>query len=114
MYSIFSEAPYSLIPILAGGLLILVAVFQRPVMRFLRMRPPSELYTLPRLQRSARITEFMSRIMVILFGVFAILQGAGPRLLTPDAVYALSVALIALVGLLLLGVFAVTLVHWKA
>ncbi len=114
MNSIFSDPTYIIFPILGGLLLILLALFQRPVMRFLRMRPPSELYTLPRLKRSARITEVMSRVMVILLGVFAILQGAGPRLLTPDAVYALSVALIGLVGLLLLGVFAVTLAHWKA
>jgi hypothetical protein len=113
MITVFSN-PGNLVFFGSGILAILLAVFQRPVMRFLHMRPPSELYTVPRLQRSARITEKMSRVMVVLLGVSFIVEGAGPQFLPPETVFALCVALISLVGVLLLVSLAVTLAHWKA
>jgi hypothetical protein len=113
MTTLYSH-PTNIVFFVCGILVVLLAVFQRPVMRFLRMRPPSELYTIPRLQRSARITEKISRVMMVLLGVTFIIQGGGPQFLAPETVFALCVALISLVGLLILGMLGVMLVHWKA
>jgi hypothetical protein len=117
MNSINSDPIYSLtslIWIFGGGLTILLEVFQRPVMRFLRMRPASELYTLPRLKRSARINEAIMRPTVILLGAAFILQGLGPHFLAVETVNMLFMTLMGLVGLGILVSLAVTLAHWKA
>ena len=100
-------------PLLMGGLAILIAVFYRQLMRFIRIKPLYDVYTNPRLQRSARITENLVRLFFVLFGLGFLVDGIGPRFLPGEATYIASMVLIGLAGLVTLAAIVVVLANWK-
>jgi hypothetical protein len=102
------------LPILLGMAFMLLGWFSLPLQRRIGIRPPSEVYTIARLRRSARITEQLGRLFLGVFGIFIIVQGVGPRLWSPKTTYAVSIGVMGLAGLIVISAMGVILAHWKA
>jgi hypothetical protein len=114
MIPALSDPANIFISVSAGALLILVGWFNQPLQRRFGIRPASELYSVPRLKRSARITEQLGRFFLILIGIFLISEGVGPRVLSIQAAGIVSMTLVGLAGLIALAMIGVTLAHWRA
>jgi hypothetical protein len=73
----------------------------------------SEVFTTPNLKRSSRIIERISRWFVIIMGISFLVQGLGAML--PNNIgYGLFSVLLGLSGLLLVAMFVIAIVNWKA
>ena len=101
-------------PLLVGGVLILFALLNRPLLRLLKMKPMSEVFTNPRFQRSARISEELARLVLAVLGVSYLVQGLGPLFLSSAVVQSTAWVLLGLAGVVLLVGIGVNLLHWKA
>ncbi len=109
-----AEETIRLFPTVFGGLVILVALMEKYIMRLLGLTPRSEIFTTPRFQYSARITEKLARVFLFLFGLGFLVQGVGYRLFSEQFADAISLAALGLSGLVVLVIFGVVLFHWKA
>jgi hypothetical protein len=114
MFQTSNDQTIIIFPLLMGSLAILLALFNRPLLRFIRIKPMSEVFTTPRLQRSARITEKLGLLFLVVFGVGFLVQGVGPRFLSSEATYIASLTILGLVGLIILAAVVVVLANWKA
>lgn len=96
----------SIFPILMGCLAIVLALLARQFLSLIGLKPRSEVFTNPRFQRSAKITEDLVRLFLLVVGVGFLVQGVGPLFL-PDAVTQLveivSVGLSVLIVLVVIG-----------
>lgn len=97
-----------------GFLIILVALFNRQLLRLIKMKPMSEIFTNPKFQRSAKITERLGQLFLLIFGLSFLVQGIGTQFLSIQATYTVSVIFVGASGLLILAMFIVVLVNWKA
>jgi ABC-type uncharacterized transport system permease subunit len=101
-------------PIFIGCLAILLALLNRQLLRFIGLKPLSEVFTTPRFQRSAKITEKLMRLFLLVFGIGFLVQGAGNQFLSSEVTYAVSITILGLLGLIILAAFGVVLANWKA
>jgi hypothetical protein len=97
-----------------GILIILAALFNKQLMHWIKIRPMSEVFTNPRFQRSAKITEILAQIFLLVFGISFLFQGVGARFLSSGTTYTVSVIILGISGLIVLTVFIVVLANWKA
>lgn len=99
--------------IIVGSLVILMGLFNRQMLRLLRLKPLSEVFTTPNLKHSSRLIEQIGRWLVIILGVSFLVQGLGAVL--PDGLgYRISSVLVGLSALLLLAIFGIAIVNWRA
>jgi hypothetical protein len=97
-----------------GSLVILLALLNKQLLRFIGLKPLSEVFTTPRFQRSAKITEKLGRLFLVVFGVGSLIQGIGPLFLPNKVTLGVAIATVGLLVLILLATFGVTLANWKA
>jgi len=97
-----------------GILFILLALLNKQLLRWIGIKPMSEVFTNPNFQRSARITEKLGRLFLVVFGVGYIVQGVGPLFLSSEVTYRVSITVAGLSGLIILAMFIVVLANWKA
>jgi len=109
-----SNYPIMILFSLVGILFILLALLNQRLLRWIGLKPLSEVFTNPGFQRSANLTEKLARVLLALLGVAFLVQGPGNQFLPAPAVQVLSIIVLALAGLILLAMFGVVLVHWKA
>jgi len=83
-------------------------------MRFIGLKPLSEVFTTPHFQRSAKITEKLGRLFLVVFGVGFLVQGVGTQFLSSAVTYTVSITVLGLLGLIILAIFIVVLANWKA
>ena len=96
-------------PILIGILAIALALRGQWLLRFLKLTVLSEVFTTPRYRRSARITERLSRLTLVLLGISFLLQGISPDVLPPGIDQIASLTALALSAFILLIMIAVIL-----
>jgi hypothetical protein len=111
MFRIQTASDIRLIPILIGLLFIGLALWDRQFLHLLRLRPMSEVFTTPRYQRSARVTERLGRLCLVLFGIGFALEGLGPYFPQPGLVYLAKVAIWVLSGLTVLAIIGTVLAN---
>jgi hypothetical protein len=104
----------SIFPTLLGVLCILLALLNQQLLRWIGLRPLSEVFTTPRFQRSARITEKLGRLFLVIFGIGLLFQGVGPGLLPGGVSYLISIVVLGLSALILLTMIGVILANRKA
>lgn len=109
MFQIQTDPAFRFAPILIGVLAIALALGHRWLLRFLKLTPLSEVFRTPRYRRSARITESLGRLFLVLFGVGFLIQGIGTVVLPPGTVQIASMAVLALSTFILLIVIGTTL-----
>ena len=101
-------------PLIIGSLAILLALLNKQLLRFIGLKPASEVFTTPRFQGSAMIVDKLGRLFLVIFGVGFLIQGAGPQFLSGEVTYAISLVILGLSGLIVLAMLGVVLAHWKA
>ena len=114
MFQASNEQTIAIFPLLMGSLAILLALFNRQLLRFIKIKPLSEVFTNPRFQRSAKITEKLAQLFLVVFGISFLVQGIGPRFLSSEATYIVSIIVLGLSGLIILAAVGVVLANWKA
>jgi len=98
--------------LILGLLLVLLGIFNKPMLRFLGMKPMSEVFTIPRLVHSSRVVEKLGQWVVITLGMSFFVQGLGSAL-TGDTSSKISFALLGLAGLMILAMIGITVANWK-
>jgi len=96
-----------------GFLIILLALLNKQLLRWIGIKPMSEVFTNPKFQRSARITEKLARLFLVVFGVGFLVQGVGTQFLSSAVTYTVSMTILGLSGLIILAMFIVVLTNWK-
>jgi hypothetical protein len=99
--------------LILGIVMVLMGIFNRPMLRLLGVKPGSEIFTTPNLKNSSRTIEQITRWLLITLGLSFFVQGLGGAL-PGDMSYKISLALLGLSSLLLLAGIGVTLANWKA
>lgn len=115
MSQIPPDKTIAIFPLVIGMLVILLEVLNKQLIRFIGLKPLSEILTNPRFQRSARITEKLWPLFMVILGISFILRGVGTLFLLPEVIYsyAVSLTLLGLLGLIVLVGIGITFVHWK-
>ncbi len=106
--------PIVLFPLFIGSLAILLALLNRQLLRLIGIKPLSEVFTTPRFQHSAKITEKLGRLFLLVFGLGFLFQGVGAQFLSGEVTYLVSIVILGLSGLIILAMFGVVLANWKA
>ena len=114
MFQTSNDQTIVIFPLFMGSLAILLALFNRQLLRLVRIKPLSEVFTTPRFQRSAKITEKLGQWFWVAFGIGFLVQGVGPRFLSSEVTYTVSITILGLSGLIILSMFGVVLANWKA
>ena len=96
-----------------GVITILLGLLNRRLLRLIGLKPMSEIFTTPNLQRSSRIIEQIGRWLLITLGVGFLAQGLGGAL-PNDISYKISFSSLGLSGLMLLAIIGITIANWKA
>lgn len=99
--------------IIVGSLVILLGIFNAQMLRLLGLKPLSEVFTTPNIKRSSRTIEQIGRWLVITLGLSFLVQGLGAAI-PYDVGYKISSVLLGLSTLLLLAMFSIAIVNWKA
>ena len=99
--------------LMLGLVMIFLGIFNKQILRWLGLKPISEILTIPNLKNSSRIVEQLGQWLVITLGASFLVQGLG-RALPGDILYKISYGLFGLAGLLLLGGIGITIANWKA
>ena len=97
-----------------GVLSLLLALLNNQLLRWMGFKPMSELFTNPNFRRSARITEKLTRLFLLIFGIGYLFQGLAAPYLSSDVFYKISYAILGLSGLIVLAIIGVNLANWKA
>jgi hypothetical protein len=98
--------------LILGSIITLLGIFIRQVLRWLGLKPPSEVFTTPSLKRSSKMIEQTGRWLTIILGLSFFVQGLGEAL-PGDAGSLLTSVLLGLAGFLLLAMFGIALVNWR-
>lgn len=114
MFEASNDQAIAIFPLFMGSLAILLALFNRQLLRIIGLKPLSEVFTTPRFQRSAKITEILGRLFLLVFGLGFLVQGIGTRFLSSEAINTASITLLGLSGLIIIAAFGVVLANWKA
>jgi hypothetical protein len=83
------------------------------MLRWLGLKPMSEILTIPNLKHSSRTVEQLGRWLLITLGASFLVLGLGSAL-PGDILNKISYVLFGLAGLLLLGGIGITIANWKA
>ena len=97
-----------------GFLIILLAFLNKQLLRWIGIKPMSQVFTNPKFQRSARITEKLVQLILVVFGVSFLVQGFGTQFLSSEVTYTFSIVILGLSGLIILAMFIVVFANWKA
>ena len=97
-----------------GFLFILLALLNQRLLRWMGFKPMSEVFTNPNFQRSAKITEKLGRLFLVVFGLGFLVQGIGTQYLSSEVTDKILIIVSGLSGLIILVMFGVTLANWKA
>ena len=97
-----------------GFLFILLAILNKQLLRWMGIKPMSELFTNPNFQRSAKITEKLGQLLFIFLGAGFLVQGLGKKFLSGELTFTVSITILGLSGLLILAGVGVVLANWKA
>lgn len=98
--------------LILGLLVVLLGMFNRQILRFLGIKPMSEVFTIPRLTHSSRVIEKLGRWLVIILGISFLIQGLGSLL--PNGLSSeISFALLGLAGLMIVAMIGITIATWK-
>jgi hypothetical protein len=97
-----------------GILIILLALFNKQLLRWMKIKPMSEVFSNPKFQRSAKITERLGQLFLVLFGISFLVQGVGARFLSSEVTYTVSVIVLGASGMIVFTMFIVVLASWKA
>ncbi len=100
-------------PLVIGSLVILLALLNKSLLRLMGLKPLSEVFTTPRFQRSARITETLGRLFLVVLGVGFLIQGVGPQFVSDAVIHSTSLVVLGFAGLIVLAMVGVVLAHWK-
>lgn len=103
-----------LFPLIMGTLAILLGLFGNRLLLAFGLKAMSEMFTNPRFQRSAKVTELLGRGLLIVIGAGFLVEGIGRRLFSAEVVGILSTVLLISSFLLLLAIIGVVIVHWRA
>ena len=106
--------PVMILLSIIGFLLILIAFLNKQLLQWIGLKPMSELFTNPNFQRSAKTTEVLGQLLLLVMGAGFLLQGAGSLFLSSKVIYIISLILLGLLGLIIVVVFGVILANWKA
>jgi len=98
--------------LILGLFLVLSGIFNRQLLRFLGIKPMSEMFTMPSLNQSSRVIEKLGRWLAITLGISFLLLGLG-RALPNEIRSLLSFLLLGLVGLMILAMIGLTIANWK-
>ena len=96
-----------------GFLIILLALLNKRLLRLIKIRPMSEVFTNPKFQRSAKITEKLGQLFLVVFGISFLVQGVGAQFLSSEVTYTASVTILGASGLIILAMFIVVLANWS-
>ena len=99
--------------LMLGMVMIFLGIFNKQVLRWLGLKPMSEILTIPNLKHSSRTVEQLGRWLVITLGASFLVLGLG-NALPGDILYKISYVLLGLAGLLLLGGVGIIIANWKA
>ncbi len=99
--------------IIVGSLVVLLGIFNKQMLRILGLKPLSEVFTTPNIKRSSKTIEQIGRWLVITLGLSFLVQGLGVTI-PHDVGYKISLVLLGLSALLLLAMFGIAIVNWKA
>jgi hypothetical protein len=91
-----------------------IGLFSPQLNRWMGFRERSGVFTELRFQRSARITQSLARIVVILLGLGFIMQGVGSRFLASNITSTVSFLALGLAGVGTLVMFGVVIANWRA
>ena len=114
MFQESNSQTIAIFPLLMGTIVILLALFNRPLLRFVKIKPSSEIFTNSRFQHSAKITEKLAQLFLVVFGISSLVQGIGPLFLSSETTYIISITVLGLSGLIILSAVGVVLANWKA
>jgi len=113
MFQTSNNQAIIIFPLFIGSLALLFALFNRQLLRFIGLKPLSEVFTTPHFQRSAKITENLARLFLAVFGAGFLVQGVGAQFLSSRVTYLVSITLLGLSGLIILAMFIVVIANWK-
>jgi hypothetical protein len=113
MFQTSNNQTIVIFPLLMGSLAILLALFNRQLLHFINIKPSSEVFTNPRFQRSAKITEKLAQLFLVVFGVGFLVQGVGPQFLSSEVTYIVSMTILGFSALIILAAVVVVLANWK-
>ena len=97
----------AIFPLFVGCLAISLALFERQLLRFIGLKPRREAFTNPRFQRSAKITEDLGRLFLLVIGAGFLVQGVGPLFLPNNLTRFVMIISVVLSGLIVLVVIGV-------
>jgi len=97
-----------------GVITILLGLLNRRLLRLIGLKPMSEIFTTPNLQRSSRTIERIGQWVLITLGTSFLVQGLGNQFLSGEITYRISLSLLGLSGLMILAMIGVTIANWKA
>jgi hypothetical protein len=86
----------SIFPTPLGVSCIPLALLNKQLLRLIGLRPLSEVFTTPRFQRSARITEKLGLLFLVIFGIGLLFQGVGTSLLPGEITHLASIGEISI------------------
>lgn len=102
-----------LFPLIIGVLVILLGLFGNRLSLAFGLRPMSERFTNPRFQQSAKTTELLGRLLLVVLAVAFLVEGIGRLLFSAETVIILSMILLVSSLLILLIMVGVVVVNWK-
>jgi hypothetical protein len=108
-----NNPPITIVFSAIGILIILLSLLNKQLLRWMKIRPMSEVFTNPNFQRSAKITEKLGQLFVVVFGLSFLVQGVGTQLLSSELTYTVSMIVLGVSGLIILAMFIVVLANWK-
>jgi hypothetical protein len=109
-----NNQPITILFSIVGSLFILLALLNKQLLGWIGIKPMSEIFTNPKFQRSAKITEKLGQLLFIFLGAGFLVQGLGNQFLSVEVIYIISITILGLSGLLLLAGVGVVLSNWKA
>ena len=108
-----NNQPTTILFSIIGVLFILLAIFNKPLLLRMGIKPRSEVFTNPNFQRSAKVTEKLEQLVLIFLGAGFLVQGLGNQFLSGKVTHIVSITLLGLSGLLILAGVGVVLANWK-
>ena len=97
-----------------GFLIILLALLNKQLLRWMGMKPMSAVFTNPNFQRSANITEKLGQLFLVLLGAGFLVQGAVSLFLSVTAINTVLITISGASGLVIIAMVIVVLANWKA
>jgi hypothetical protein len=114
MFQLSNDQTIVFFPLLMGSLTILLGLFSKQLLGLLKIKPMSEVFTTPSLQRSAKITEKLAQLFLVVLGTGFLVQGVGSHFLSSAVTASISITILGLSGVIILAAIGVVLAHWKA